>query len=280
MTIEKRDILIVEDDTDFAGLLVGYLNKKGFSVEHVNTTQEAIVRLPIVEPEIILLDYMLPDGLGTKVERYVRSHPNLFKYCCIIYETAVEDEVDLAQLGRHQSSVLVKPYKPEDLWAKVTAAKMQLQALRSKSGLGLMGLEAFKREIDYRFMRKEFAEGVIFSPIININPELLVKDIKQEMLHKEYYESSIYDLGNSTFGCVLVEKSFQPIVKGLCERLRIKPEDLANNFVLSAIDLKDVDATNFDLTKVLQGLYSKMRSVRNQHKQDETAVRLPIGWKD
>jgi CheY-like chemotaxis protein len=247
----RKNVLVVEDDLDLGHKLAEFLQRGGLSLEHVGTITEAIDRLPDIQPEIVLVDYMLPDGLGTKIERFIRSHPNLYNRCSIVYQTAVNDEDDLVQLNRHQAHVLVKPFKAQELLAKINAAKEELQILNSKSDLGLLGLEMFKRELDYRFLRKELTEAVVFAPLIDIDLTLLVKNIKSTMQNRGFSESTIFDLGKGPLGAILIEKDHSSIITGLCEIYQKKPEELESTLLLSSIKLADVDVADFDLTKVV-----------------------------
>jgi DNA-binding response OmpR family regulator len=89
-----KKILIVDDEPQIRSLLHDFLKKKGFESETAANGEEALAKLPVVNPVIILLDMRMPgmDGLIT-----LKKIRDVNKTVDVIMITAVEDESMAAQ---------------------------------------------------------------------------------------------------------------------------------------------------------------------------------------
>ena len=70
----KQRILIVDDDNNIAELISLYLTKECFDTKIVNDGESAISAVETFNPDLMLLDLMLPGIDGYQVCREVRSH--------------------------------------------------------------------------------------------------------------------------------------------------------------------------------------------------------------
>ena len=73
----KQRILIVDDDNNIAELISLYLTKECFDTKIVNDGESAISAVETFNPDLMLLDLMLPGIDGYQVCREVRSHSTL-----------------------------------------------------------------------------------------------------------------------------------------------------------------------------------------------------------
>ena len=73
----KQKILIVDDDMNIAELISLYLTKECFSCKIVNDGEEALAAVPVFDPNLILLDLMLPGMDGYEVCRKIRHTSNV-----------------------------------------------------------------------------------------------------------------------------------------------------------------------------------------------------------
>lgn len=67
--MEKRRILIVDDSLTIRKLAERVLKREGYRTELAENKAEALLKVPIFQPDLILLDYILPDGHGTDICR-------------------------------------------------------------------------------------------------------------------------------------------------------------------------------------------------------------------
>ena len=90
----KQKILIVDDDNNIAELISLSLMKECFDTEIVNDGESALSKIPVFEPDLILLDIMLPGIDGYQVCREVRA-----KYTTPIIMLSAKGEVFDKVLG-------------------------------------------------------------------------------------------------------------------------------------------------------------------------------------
>src|SRR5947209_8396538 len=126
---EPRTILIVEDDRNLAETLVYNLKHEGFETGIARTGLEAIALARTQQPDLLLLDVMLPELDGFEVCRTVRASSTV----PIIMLTAKDDEVDrVLGLELGADDYVVKPFSLRELIARIRAALRRAE-LNSKS---------------------------------------------------------------------------------------------------------------------------------------------------
>jgi DNA-binding response OmpR family regulator len=114
----NNSILLVEDDIPLATSISEYLINEGFSVEIESNGLHAIERILKLQPDLVILDIMLPGKDGVSICREVR--PNFDGY--ILMFTAKEDEIDqIVGLEVGADDYLIKPIKPRLMLAKVNS---------------------------------------------------------------------------------------------------------------------------------------------------------------
>ncbi|NLH15042.1 MAG: response regulator transcription factor [Phycisphaerae bacterium] len=114
-------VLIVEDEDDVVELLRYNLARNGYRVETVTTGPDAISRAGVLQPDLILLDLMLPGMDGLEVCRTLKKE-NRTERIPIIMVTAKGDEADVvAGLEMGADDYITKPFSPRVLMARVKA---------------------------------------------------------------------------------------------------------------------------------------------------------------
>lgn len=111
-------ILIVDDDTALGEMLAIVLRGEGFEPETVTRGDEVMDAFGAFEPDLVLLDVMLPGKDGIEVCREIRAASGV----PIVMLTAKTDTVDVV-LGLESGAddYVVKPFKPKELVARVRA---------------------------------------------------------------------------------------------------------------------------------------------------------------
>jgi two-component system, OmpR family, phosphate regulon response regulator OmpR len=61
------NLLLIEDDTRLAAMVIQYLSLSGFVCQHVTSGRDGLTQLPTLKPALVLLDLMLPDFNGLEV---------------------------------------------------------------------------------------------------------------------------------------------------------------------------------------------------------------------
>ncbi len=118
---EKKRILVVEDEEDYAKGLRLILESNGFEVHTAQTGKKGLEAVRHIRPDLIILDLMLPEIDGYKVCRLLKFDER-YKLIPIIMLTARTQEEDKA-LGKQTGAdaYLVKGQKPEILLDQIKA---------------------------------------------------------------------------------------------------------------------------------------------------------------
>ena len=122
-----KHVLIVEDEKKLADVLIAYLNQNQFKVTHFESGNNVVDWVKTNQPNIILLDLMLPDVNGKDLCKEIRQ----FSMVPIIMVTAMIDEIDrLIGLELGADDYVCKPFSPKEVVARVKAVLR-----RSEGGL-------------------------------------------------------------------------------------------------------------------------------------------------
>ena len=137
-----QKILLVEDDYALAMGTEYALQAEGYTVVHASDLANARIALK-EQPDLILLDVMLPDGNGFDFCREVRKN-NL--YVPIIFLTAVGEEVNIVQgLEFGADDYVTKPYRVKELLSRIAAniRRYRMQQNASQSNVYFFGVHEF-----------------------------------------------------------------------------------------------------------------------------------------
>lgn len=116
--VSKQKILIVDDDNNIAELISLYLTKECFETKIVNDGEEALRAVKSFNPNLILLDLMLPGMDGYQVCREVRQKSNV-PIIMLSAKGEVFDKVLGLELGA--DDYIIKPFDSKELVARVKA---------------------------------------------------------------------------------------------------------------------------------------------------------------
>lgn len=116
--VKKQKIMIVDDDTNIAELISLYLVKECFDTLIVSDGEEALSKLTVYEPDLILLDIMLPGIDGYEVCTEIRK-TNQVPIIMLSAKTEVFDKVLGLKIGA--DDYMIKPFDSKELVARVKA---------------------------------------------------------------------------------------------------------------------------------------------------------------
>ena len=109
-------ILIVEDDSQIAEVLAAYLQRDGYLTSICSDGGEAMQMFRQWQPDLVLLDYMLPRVNGNEILGAIRRTGDV----PVIMVTAVDGEVEkLGALRYGADDYVVKPFNPKEVVARV-----------------------------------------------------------------------------------------------------------------------------------------------------------------
>lgn len=111
--IPMAKILIIEDDLTFSQILNGFLSKHGHEVFSVNEVKKSYTLLENENPELLLVDYRLPDGTGLDVLAYIREKGFVQPMIIMTSFNDVRTAVKSIQMGAFD--YITKPVNPDEL---------------------------------------------------------------------------------------------------------------------------------------------------------------------
>jgi two-component system response regulator RegX3 len=163
MSRPRRTILLVEDEASITEPLAEALRGEGFDTLVAGTVAEALDRARR-DPDLVLLDVMLPDGSGLDVCRELRQKSQV----PIIMLTARGEEADrVVGLELGADDYVVKPFSAREVVARIRAVLRRAQAVEPESSdespleIAEVRLDPARREVTLRgevleLSRKEF----------------------------------------------------------------------------------------------------------------------------
>ncbi len=121
MSNAKHKVLIVDDEPDILELIEYQLKKEGYQVFTARNGQEAITAAKKYQPELIMLDIMMPKMDGIEACRIMRSMPE-FKHTFIVFLTARSEEYsEIAGFNVGADDYIAKPIKPRAMVSRINA---------------------------------------------------------------------------------------------------------------------------------------------------------------
>ncbi|MGE8378186.1 MAG: response regulator transcription factor, partial [Sphingobacterium sp.] len=121
MSSSKQKILIVDDEKDILDLIAFNLNREGYQVSTAQNGEEAIQVAKQVNPDLIILDVMMPRMDGIEACRIMRAMPE-FKSTFMVFLTARSEEYsEIAGFHVGADDYIAKPIKPRALMSRINA---------------------------------------------------------------------------------------------------------------------------------------------------------------
>lgn len=154
----KGKVFILEDDISICGLIKVALEMNGLEFKAFSTLKSFISALSEEQPDVALLDIMLPDGSGLDALRHIKEkYPAV---SCIMLSALSKEEDKVNGLNMGADDYIAKPFSVLELTARVNARlrNKQQQAVLSVYGIKL-NTDTFECEIDgapVALNRKEF----------------------------------------------------------------------------------------------------------------------------
>ena len=143
----KGKVFILEDDTSICGLIKVALEMNGLEFKAFSTLKSFIDALNNEQPDVALLDIMLPDGSGLDALKYIKEkYPSV---SCIMLSALSKEEDKVNGLNLGADDYIAKPFSVLELTARVNA---RLRGKQRQSVLSVdcvtLNLETFVCEID------------------------------------------------------------------------------------------------------------------------------------
>jgi two-component system, OmpR family, alkaline phosphatase synthesis response regulator PhoP len=132
-------ILIADDEPDILEIISYNLGKEGYEIHTAKDGNEAIDKAKLINPDLIILDVMMPKKTGMEVCQILRNQP-LFENTLIIFLTALSDEASqIKGLEYGADDYVNKPISPKVLTSRVNALFRRLQTKISEDSSLVLG---------------------------------------------------------------------------------------------------------------------------------------------
>lgn len=149
--MEAATILIVDDEQPIVELVANYLGAEGYSVHRAYDGIEALTLARTIQPDLVVLDIMLPGLDGIEVCRRLHQETPVY----VLMLTARAEEVDkLIGLSVGADDYVTKPFSPRELVARVKAILRRSRNLAGESAnrpstlqFGTLVIDPDRREI-------------------------------------------------------------------------------------------------------------------------------------
>ncbi len=157
---EKKKIMVVDDDQHIAELISLYLLKEGYQTMEVYDGKEVLEKIDTFQPDLMLLDLMLPSMDGYKVCTEVRKKSDV----PIIMLTAKGETFDkVLGLELGADDYIVKPFDPKEMIARVKAVLRRYEQKPEKDTSKKLVFQNLEINIS-NYSVEYFGENVDFPP--------------------------------------------------------------------------------------------------------------------
>ena len=191
----KNNVMLVDDEPDILDLLEKSLILEGFNnITKIGNGLSAVETCKKIQPDIIVLDVMLPDIDGYEVCKQIRE----FSHCPILFLSAKNDELDkILGLAVGGDDYVTKPFSPKEIAYRVKAQLRRLEYKQSPmqndsiKNCELMidtdGCRVIKKDKEIELTAREFE-------ILKHLAENIGRVISRERLYETVW-------GEDSFGC-------------------------------------------------------------------------------
>ena len=118
-THSKRRIIVADDEETIATTLALILNQAGFDARAAFSGKQVIELLDSFQPEMLIIDVVMPGMTGIEVAIVVRSRCRDCKILLFSGQAATTDLLEEAKTQGHDFEIVAKPIHPSDLLAKL-----------------------------------------------------------------------------------------------------------------------------------------------------------------
>ena len=193
-------ILLVDDERRIVEVLEAYLEREGYEIHSADNGIDALKKAKTIEPDLMILDLMLPDISGEEVCRLVRKESDV-PILMLTAKSAEDDRINGIVMGA--DDYLTKPFSPREVVVRVQAILRRVK----KADKVEERLEFNGKKLSINLVKKEVTvngKDVTLTPIeyklltnMAVNPGRvysrmdLLEKIQDEGMYYEGYERSV-----------------------------------------------------------------------------------------
>ena len=137
----SKTILIVEDEPALREMISCALSHAGFSIVEAGDATQARKRITEQEPDLVLLDWMLPGMSGIDLARFFRKNDGTRRLPIIMLTAKSDEEDKLKGLETGADDYVTKPFSTKELIARINAVLRRSDPSGSDESLSLGGIQ-------------------------------------------------------------------------------------------------------------------------------------------
>jgi len=118
---QSQKVLVVDDESDILELLEYNLTKEGYEVKTAQDGKTAVEKAQKFQPQLILLDIMMPNQDGVETCRQLRESPESANAFIIFLTARSEEYSEVAAFENGADDYITKPIKPRALMSRINA---------------------------------------------------------------------------------------------------------------------------------------------------------------
>ena len=138
---QVRQILIVEDEQPIREMIAFALRRAGFEVREAGNSQDARVRLADDRPDLLLVDWMLPDMSGLELTRLIKRDPATRDLPIIMLTARATEGDKVTALDGGADDYMTKPFSPRELLSRINAVLRRSAGTAEGDNIELAGLK-------------------------------------------------------------------------------------------------------------------------------------------
>ena len=210
-------IFIIEDEPSIIQLVQHNLEKNGFIVSSSVNGNDGLKELKKFQPDLLLLDWMLPDLSGIEICKNIRKDNSIKNLPVIMLTAKGEEEDKIKGLDSGVDDYLTKPFDLEELWLRCNALTNRYQQPQENVlAIGPLRLnqQTLQAERDGKLLQLQPIPWQILSTLMQAHPRVVSRsELCDKIWGDEYTESDalrshLYQLRKT------IDKPFEhPIIK-------------------------------------------------------------------
>jgi two-component system alkaline phosphatase synthesis response regulator PhoP len=137
----RERVLVIDDEDKILNLVSSYMEKEGYEIHTANDGISGLEIAKEINPDIVVLDIMLPGMDGLEVLAQLRRESNVY----VILLTAKTEETDkIIGLSVGADDYVTKPFSPRELTARVKAALRRLNIKDQEIDIDILSFQTIK----------------------------------------------------------------------------------------------------------------------------------------
>lgn len=149
MSEKQVSVLVVDDESAIREMIRFGLNRSGMSVRCAESGKQALVKINEESPDILLLDWMMPNMSGPELIRRLRKDPVTANLPIIMLTAKVSEDDKVTGLNTGADDYIIKPFSPRELMARINAVLRRADpgGADGKITLGSITLDTASRQV-------------------------------------------------------------------------------------------------------------------------------------